>query len=101
MLSLGFVQHTPREFEPRTGAAALIALTPGQVWSADPGPRQDLELFVQDGEVWVTQAGDRIDHIVRAGERLPLARAGRVVIQATERSLLRFEEPGPARSSAA
>lgn len=105
MLSLGFVQHTPATsasaFEPRTGTGGLIALTPGQVWSADPAPGRELELEVTAGEVWVTQAGDRIDHIVRAGERLLLSRAGRIVIQATQGSMLRIDRPDAARPDAA
>jgi hypothetical protein len=38
------------------------------------------------GSVWVTQEGDRKDHIVGPGETLVVARAGRTVVQALRRS---------------
>lgn len=37
------------------------------------------------GVAWVTQEGDRRDHILRAGERVELARHGRVAVQAIHR----------------
>lgn len=113
MWSFGFVQNNipvardgPRHagphaaFEPRTGTGVLINLTPGQIWSADPGPGRNLQLDVIAGEVWVTQAGDHEDHIVAAGERLALSLTGRIVIQATQDAVLRIDSPGPARTFA-
>lgn len=101
MLSLGFVNHPHRDFEPRTATGSLIALAPGQVWSGDPLPGRDLVLVVNSGEVWVTQAGDRIDHIIHTGEHLRLAPGGRIVIQATDHSLVRIDGPEAARPTAA
>lgn len=95
MLSLGFISQPHRDFEPRTATGTQVLLAPGQVWSADPGlkpgPGRDLELTVASGEVWVTQSGDRVDHILHAGERLRLARHGRIVIQATAPTVLRID----------
>jgi len=38
-------------------------------------------IAVQSGRVWITQTGDADDYVVGAGERLVLARAGRVVVE--------------------
>lgn len=37
------------------------------------------------GVAWVTQEGDRRDHILRAGQAVAPARHGRVVVQAIHR----------------
>jgi hypothetical protein len=39
-------------------------------------------LVCVEGSLWVTQEGDREDHILRAGERFPLTAKGRVVVSA-------------------
>lgn len=42
----------------------------------------DPAVQVDAGVAWITQEGDRRDHILRAGQRVALARHGRIVIQA-------------------
>ena len=41
-----------------------------------------LAIEVWDGELWVTQAGDRRDHFIRPGERFRIERDGVVLAQA-------------------
>lgn len=89
MWSAGFVQTSPAL--PRHPAVDALTLAPGAVWSVDVQPGRPVELSVLVGEVWVTQENDRVDHIASAGEVLILTRAGRAVIQANARSMIRIE----------
>lgn len=47
-----------------------------------------------DGFVWITQDGDRTDHIVRAGDSFRVDRDGAVVVQATRAARVAIESPG-------
>ena len=46
------------------------------------GDRRGVKLRCQSGEVWITQPGDFVDHMVAAGREFVITRPGRVVIQA-------------------
>lgn len=99
MWSAGFVQTSPAL--PRRSADDALTLAPGAVRSVDVQPGRPVELSVLAGEVWVTQENDRVDHIVRAGEQLAFAPAGRIVIQANESSVVRIDGPATSRPHAA
>lgn len=46
-----------------------------------------------DGLVWITQDGDRADHVVGAGDSFRVDRDGTVVVQATRPARLAIESP--------
>jgi hypothetical protein len=52
----------------------------GALWST--GPRRDLAVHCIAGQLWITQAGDGRDTVLRTGETFTPASKGRVVIQA-------------------
>lgn len=53
----------------------------GQTLCMD-GDRRGLKLHCLAGQVWITQPGDKMDHLIPAGHDFTVTRAGRVVIQA-------------------
>jgi hypothetical protein len=61
-------------------AAPVVALQTGEVLTLDDV--QGLRILARLGTVWVTEEGDRDDHIVGPGDALVVAHAGRTVIQA-------------------
>jgi len=46
-----------------------------------------------DGLVWITQDGDRADHIVAAGDSFRVDRDGPVIVQATRPARVAIESP--------
>jgi hypothetical protein len=52
-----------------------------------------LVVRVREGALWITQAGDADDHLVRAGERFVADRSGRLVISAFARGEVELEWP--------
>lgn len=72
-----------RQPSPRRGPAELTLPFRGVIsaWPAGGMPT----VQVTRGVAWVTQEGDRRDHILRAGQQVVLARHGRVVVQAIHR----------------
>ena len=53
----------------------------GETVSVD-GDRRGQKLRCIDGHLWITQAGDAMDHLVAGGREFVITRPGRVVIQA-------------------
>ena len=49
-------------------------------------------ILSQRGQVWITQEGDREDHIVAAGETLVVLRPGRTIVQALEPARVAIRE---------
>ena len=49
-------------------------------------------ILPQRGQVWITQEGDREDHIVSAGETLVVLRPGRTIVQALEPACIAIHE---------
>jgi hypothetical protein len=49
-------------------------------------------IAAQTGSLWITQEGDRKDHILGAGEALVVARPGRTVVQAMRASRVAIQE---------
>lgn len=60
-----------------------------------------LVVRVRKGTLWITQAGDSFDHVVRAGEMFVADRTGRVVISAFERGEVELEWPSREQGRAA
>jgi hypothetical protein len=61
-------------------AAPGVALQAGEVLTLDDA--RGMRIHARLGTVWVTEEGDRDDHIVGPGDALVVAHAGRTVIQA-------------------
>ena len=57
-----------------------ICLTTGNIWRHQPNGRE-LEVFSLDGNLWITEAGDPNDYILRAGESIRLRGAGLVIAE--------------------
>ncbi len=45
---------------------------------------QGLRIVCQQGQCWITQAGDSRDHIMRRGDTFVIQARGRVIVTATE-----------------
>lgn len=60
--------------------APLISLAAGEVFTVDDA--EGLRILARSGTVWVTEEGDRADHIVGPGDTLVVAHPGRTVVQA-------------------
>jgi len=56
---------------------------------------QHILLYVWEGELWLTEDGEREDRFLRAGEWRRLARAGTAVGTALERSVVTLTAPEP------
>ena len=70
--------------------APVLELHEGQVVTLDDAA--GTRIVARRGTVWVTQEGDRLDHIVSAGEALVLARRGRTVVQALQPARIAIRE---------
>lgn len=77
------VSASIRQPMPQRGSSELSLPFRGviSVWPAGGTPT----VQVIRGVAWVTQEGDRRDHILRAGQTVELARHGRVAVQAIHR----------------
>jgi hypothetical protein len=51
------------------------------------------QVLCLEGELWVTQDGDREDYLVRPGETLAIATDGPAIVQATRSARLLLLEP--------
>ena len=60
----------------------VLALEPGQVVTLDDAA--GTRVSARQGTVWVTEEGDRDDHIVGPGESLVITRGGRTLVQALQ-----------------
>ena len=67
-----------------------LALETGQVLTLDDAA--GFRILARSGAVWVTEEGDRKDHIVRPGDTLTLAHPGRTVVQALQASWISIGE---------
>jgi hypothetical protein len=62
--------------------APVLALEPGQVVTLDDAAGTRIE--ARSGTVWVTEEGDRDDHIVAPGEHRVVGHNGRTLVQALQ-----------------
>ena len=70
--------------------APVLELAEGQVVTLVDA--EGTRILPQRGQVWITQEGDREDHIVAAGETLVVLRPGRTVVQALEPARVAIRE---------
>ena len=52
-----------------------------------------LRIVCREGRLWLTQAGDSRDHILRAGDSFTVSASGQLIITATESCRLMLVEP--------
>lgn len=72
-----------RNGERRPPAPRTARLDRDEILGLDPGP-EGVVVRGLAGTVWATQSGDRVDHVLGAGEALHLPGRGRVVLWALE-----------------
>lgn len=98
----------------RTRSIAFPRLQNGPITRANSGGRfsllgnghtsiaavRGLVVRVRKGTLWITQARDPFDHVVRAGESFVADRTGRLVISAFERGEVELEWPSRERERA-
>lgn len=60
----------------------VLALKTGEVVTLDDAA--GTRVSAHQGTVWVTEEGDRDDHIVGPGETLVIVRSGRTLVQALQ-----------------
>jgi hypothetical protein len=70
-----------------------INLERGALLRIEDGPR--ILVYVWEGELWLTESGEREDRFLRAGEWRRLARAGAAIGTALERSVVTLTAPEP------
>jgi len=70
-----------------------LGLTRGSLLRIEDG--QHILVYVWEGEVWLTEEGERVDRIVGPGEWYRLERNGATVAYALERSTVTLTAPGP------
>ena len=68
------------------GIRRAIAMTRGTLVRIEDG--KGTQVHVWDGELWITQEGDRHDHLVKAGESFELKHDGATVINALRRGVV-------------
>jgi len=64
-------------------------LDQGSLIDLEP-PRKGVKIEVQSGNLWVTQKGDGVDHVLGPGESYTVAGRALVVVQALLRSAFRL-----------
>jgi hypothetical protein len=70
--------------------APVLELREGQVMTLVDA--EGTRIVPRHGAVWVTQEGDRRDHIVTEGEALVVLRGGRTVVQALQSASVEIHE---------
>ncbi|HXN15101.1 MAG TPA: DUF2917 domain-containing protein [Usitatibacter sp.] len=68
----------------------MLALDAGQVLTLDDAA--GVRILARSGTVWVTEEGDRKDHIVGPGDSLLVARPGRTLVQALKPAWISIAE---------
>ena len=71
-----------------------IGMSRGSLAHIEDG--RGMMVHVWDGELWITQEGDRRDHYVKAGGRLLLDRDGLAIAYALRRAHVTLTAPVPA-----
>jgi hypothetical protein len=70
-----------------------VSLTRGSMLRIEDG--RDMLVYVWEGEIWLTEHGERRDRLLRAGGWHRLERAGAALGYALERSVLTLTAPQP------
>ncbi len=70
-----------------------LGLTRGSMLRIEEG--RDMLVYVWEGEIWLTEEGERRDRLLRAGEWHRLERQGTAIGYALQRSVLTLTAPEP------
>jgi hypothetical protein len=70
-----------------------LGLTRGSLLRVEDG--RDILVYVWEGELWVTEEGERTDRVLKAGEWHRLERDGAAVLYSLRRSVLTLTAPEP------
>jgi hypothetical protein len=70
-----------------------LGLTRGSLLRIEDG--RDILIYVWEGEIWLTEEGERRDRMLRAGEWHRLERRGAAIGYALRRSVLTLTAPQP------
>ena len=70
-----------------------LGLTRGSMLRIEDG--RDILIYVWEGEIWLTEYGERRDRLLRAGDWHRLEREGAAIGYALERSALTLTAPQP------
>ena len=69
-----------------------LTLAPGDSINLDDA--RGTTVRVGRGQLWITQYGDPVDHVLEAGDTWAIERNGRTVVQAQRDSLVHLTGPG-------
>ena len=72
-----------------------LTLAPGDSISLDDA--RGTTVRVGRGQLWITQHGDPVDHVLAAGDSWAVERNGRTVVQAQSDTLVDLTGPGASR----
>lgn len=78
----------PHHSSPNFDGSISLNLNKGAIVDLHP-PTHGVRIEVQSGDVWVTQTGDTIDHVLHRSQSFVVERPGLVVVQALEDSAFR------------
>lgn len=70
-----------------------LGLTRGSLLRVEDG--RDILVYVWEGELWLTEEGERTDRLLQAGEWHRIERDGAAVVYALKRSVLTLTAPEP------
>ena len=70
-----------------------LCLTRGSMLRIEDG--RDMLVYVWEGEIWLTEQGERRDRVLRAGQWHRLERQGAAISYALRRSVLTLTAPEP------
>lgn len=71
-----------------------ICLCPGKLYKVD-GDQRGLQIICRRGKLWITQAEDEQDYILRAGERFVVARQGLILVESFSEGVMQLIAPAP------
>ncbi len=72
-----------------------LTLAPGDSINLDDA--RGTTVRVGRGQLWITQYGDPVDHVLEAGDTWAVERNGRTVVQAQQDTLVHLTGPGASR----
>lgn len=77
-----------------TAPSRRLALAPGELANLDDA--RGTTVRVGRGQVWLTQYGDPVDHVLDAGDSWAVERNGRTIVQAQNATIVDLTGPGAA-----
>lgn len=77
-----------------TASSRRLALASGELVNLDDA--RGTTVHVGRGQVWLTQYGDPVDHVLDAGDSWAVERNGRTIVQAQNATIVDLTGPGAA-----